>query len=288
MVTNRRIWVEIWLLLALSLGRSGVYSIVELIGRLTAGTPLADQTVALHPVQSPRPYLDLTYQLLSIVFALVPVALAIYFLNTRYSETSTDPRSTRESIGLGLRNRGECGNPLDSATAPISSAQSDPSRALKDIGWGALIFAAIGIPGLAFYLFGRATGLTVAVQAGQQASFWWTIPILLLSALKSGIQEEVIVVAYLFERTKDLGWSRKLLPSGTAALDWRFIAFSALLRGSYHLYQGIGPFIGNVVMGIAFAWWYRSRWGHNRIIPLIIAHTLLDTVAFLGSGYLPV
>jgi uncharacterized protein len=33
------------------------------------------------------------------------------------------------------------------------------------------------------------------------------------------------------------------------------------------------------VMGIVFAWCYR-RWG--RVMPLVIAHTLLDTVAFVG------
>ena len=54
---------------------------------------------------------------------------------------------------------------------------------------------------------------------------------------------------------------------------------SSMLRGSYHLYQGFGPFIGNAVMGVVFALVYtRTR----RVMPLVIAHALLDIVAFVG------
>jgi membrane protease YdiL (CAAX protease family) len=57
------------------------------------------------------------------------------------------------------------------------------------------------------------------------------------------------------------------------------IAASAVLRGSYHLYQGFGGFIGNAVMGVAFAALFvRTR----RVGPLIVAHTILDVVAFVG------
>ena len=54
---------------------------VAIVARMTAGTPLAQQTATLNASRSPRPYLDLTYQLLSIGFALVPVALALYLLS---------------------------------------------------------------------------------------------------------------------------------------------------------------------------------------------------------------
>jgi len=51
------------------------------------------------------------------------------------------------------------------------------------------------------------------------------------------------------------------------------------LRGSYHLYQGFGAFVGNAIMGVVFALVFlRTR----RIAPLIIAHSLLDIVAFVG------
>ena len=53
----------------------------------------------------------------------------------------------------------------------------------------------------------------------------------------------------------------------------------ALLRGAYHLYQGIGPGVGNALMGVVFALVFlRVR----RVMPLVIAHTLLDAVGFVG------
>ena len=53
----------------------------------------------------------------------------------------------------------------------------------------------------------------------------------------------------------------------------------ALLRGAYHLYQGIGPGVGNALMGVVFALVFlRVR----RVMPLVIAHALLDAVGFVG------
>ncbi|MEB0203834.1 CPBP family intramembrane metalloprotease, partial [Cryobacterium sp. 5I3] len=111
-------------------------------------------------------------------------------------------------------------------------------------------------------------GITVAVVASPIDTFWWTIPILLFSALRAALSEELIVVGYLFTRLRELGWS-----------TWTIITASALLRGSYHLYQGIGPFIGNAAMGVVFGWCY-TRWG--RTAPLVVAHTILDVVSFVG------
>jgi hypothetical protein len=251
-VDRRRTLWEIWILLGLSLGRAAVYAVVNIAARLTSGTPLAEQTATLNPSRSPRPYLDLTYQLLEIGFALVPVLLAVYLLAIRRGA----PPVSR-AIGLDAR------------------------RPRQDLAWGVALAAAIGLPGLAFYALGRLLGITVSVQASALADHWWTVPVLVLAAFQNGALEEVIVVAYLFERTRDLGWSP------TARLDWRFLATSALIRGSYHLYQGVGPFLGNAVMGVVFAWWYRSRWGRHRVIPLVVAHTLLDVVAFVGYALIP-
>jgi membrane protease YdiL (CAAX protease family) len=247
--SNRRVAAEVWIVLGLSLGQSAVYAVVNIAARLTADTPLAEQTATLNASQSERPYLDLVYQLLSIGFALVPVALALYLL-------SGPGRSVVRSLGL------------------------DRSRPGRDLGWGVALAAAIGIPGLAFYALGRAVGITVEVQASALDTHWWTVPVLLLSAFQNGLLEEVIAVGYLYERTRDLGWNRV-----------KFIVASSLLRGSYHLYQGIGPFIGNVVMGIVFSWFYTSpRFqpdGRRRVIPLVVAHTLLDVVAFVGYALVP-
>lgn len=234
-VPRRRLRAEVLIVLGLSLGQAAVYAVVNLVGKLTAG-PLREQTATLNPSATPRPLLDLTYQLLGIGFALVPVALALWLLHGR-------------PIGLDVR------------------------RPWRDLTLGAGLAALIGIPGLGFYVLGRQLGVTAEVVASALNPHWWTIPVLLLSALKNGLLEEVVVVGYLMERLRDLGWKPSLI-----------ITASALLRGTYHLYQGIGPFLGNLVMGLVFGWYYHRT---RRVLPLVVAHTLLDVVAFLGYALLP-
>ncbi len=85
------------------------------------------------------------------------------------------------------------------------------------------------------------------------------------------LQEEVIVIGYLYERLGGLGWGR-----------WQVILSTAVLRGSYHLYQGFGAFVGNAVMGVVFGWIY-TKWG--RLLPLVITHCLLDAVVFVGYPF---
>jgi membrane protease YdiL (CAAX protease family) len=126
----------------------------------------------------------------------------------------------------------------------------------------------IGIPSLGLYAAGRALGITTAIIPSALDAYWWTVPVLVLSAVRHAVVEEVIVVGYLLNRFGRFGWSVPMA-----------IAVSSVLRGSYHLYQGFGPFIGNVVMGIVFAWIYTRT---KRVMPLVIAHALLDIVAFVG------
>jgi membrane protease YdiL (CAAX protease family) len=116
-------------------------------------------------------------------------------------------------------------------------------------------------------------GVTVQVQAEALNAAWWTLPVLVLAAGQNALLEEVVAVGYLTERLRELRWS----PAG-------IVAASALLRGSYHLYQGFGPFVGNVVMGVVFAEYYRRR---HRVMPLVVAHALLDVVAFVGYALIP-
>jgi membrane protease YdiL (CAAX protease family) len=148
----------------------------------------------------------------------------------------------------------------------------DASQPRQDIGWGALLAAVIGGSGLALYLIAFHAGLSLTVVPENLPAVWWRIPVLILNAAQDGILEEVLVVGFLLRRLNQLGWT-----------PWRAIVCSALLRGSYHLYQGFGGFIGNAVMGLIFGYLYR-RWG--RVTPLIIAHTLIDSVAFVGYAAL--
>ncbi|MHA6758832.1 CPBP family intramembrane glutamic endopeptidase [Streptacidiphilus sp. PAMC 29251] len=144
----------------------------------------------------------------------------------------------------------------------------DLTRRWNDFGKGFLIAAAIGGSGLALYLGAHAAGVSLTVVPSSLPDVWWRIPVLILSAAQNAVVEEVIVVGYLLRRLDQLGWS---WPAAMAT--------SALLRGSYHLYQGVGGFVGNLVMGLIFCLLYQ-RW--RRVAPLAIAHTLIDTVAFVG------
>lgn len=144
----------------------------------------------------------------------------------------------------------------------------DLTRPGFDLSRGLLVAAGIGGSGLALYLGAHAMGANLTVVPSSLPDVWWRIPVLILSAAQNAVVEEVIVVGYLTRRLQQLGWS------------WRAtVIASALLRGSYHLYQGVGGFVGNVVMGLIFCWLYR-RW--RRVAPLAMAHTLIDSVAFVG------
>ncbi|MCT9935218.1 CPBP family intramembrane metalloprotease [Planotetraspora sp. A-T 1434] len=142
----------------------------------------------------------------------------------------------------------------------------------RDLLRGALLAAVIGGSGLAFYFVAYGSGINLNVVPESLPDIWWRVPILLVEAAQNGVLEEVLVSGYLLHRLAQLGWS-----------PWRSVIVSALLRGSYHLYQGFGGFIGNVVMGLVFGRLYQ-RWG--RAMPLVVAHTLIDAVAFVGYGML--
>ena len=132
--------------------------------------------------------------------------------------------------------------------------------------------ALIGIPGLGLYLVTRAAGLNLTVLPTTLSDTWWRTGTLVLSALGNAWAEEVIVVGYTITRLRQFGWREN-----------RSLLASSVLRGSYHLYQGLGGFLGNAAMGVIFALLF-LRW--KRAAPMIIAHTLIDAVAFVGYAVL--
>jgi membrane protease YdiL (CAAX protease family) len=148
----------------------------------------------------------------------------------------------------------------------------DASQPARDAARGAVLAALIGGTGLGLYLVAYKLGISLDVVPENLPAVWWRIPILILNAAQNGILEEVLVIVYLLRRLDQLGWT-----------PWRAIVFSAVLRGSYHLYQGFGGVLGNATMGLIFGYLYR-RWG--RVAPLVVAHTLIDTVAFVGYAAL--
>lgn len=149
---------------------------------------------------------------------------------------------------------------------------ADLRRIGPDVLRGAALAAGVGGVGLAFYLATHAAGVDLTVVPENLPDVWWRIPVLVLSAVQNAVLEEVVVLGFLLHRLDQLGWGRT-----------RALVTSALVRGSYHLYQGVGGFAGNALMGLLFGKLYQ-RWG--RVGPLVVAHALIDTVAFVGYALL--
>jgi hypothetical protein len=139
----------------------------------------------------------------------------------------------------------------------------------RDLARGALVFVVVGIAGIGVYLAAVELGVNRFVVPTPPLGHWWTIPALVLNAVEAGLVEEVIVLGYLVTRLQQLSW-----PAVMA------VGASALLRGSYHLYQGLGGFLGNVAMGALFGYLF-LRWG-RRTWPFVVAHILLDVGAGVG------
>ncbi len=140
-----------------------------------------------------------------------------------------------------------------------------PSR---DVGFGAGLAAMVGGTGLGLYLLAWHSGVNLTVVPTSLPAVWWRVPVLLASAVENALLEEVVVVGYLLTRLRRFGWN-----------DRTALATSAVLRGSYHLYQGFGGFVANLLMGLLFGRIYQR---HGRIGPLVVAHSLIDSVAFVG------
>lgn len=155
---------------------------------------------------------------------------------------------------------------------PTRQIGLDGRAPLRDLAQGLALAAAIGIPGLGLYLFARALDLNTTIAASDLSGVWWTIPVLILAAGQNALLEEVIMLGYLFTRWREAGWSPVAI-----------VITSALVRGSYHLYQGLGGFVGNVAMGLLLGVVYLKV---RRVAPMFIAHWLIDIVAFVGYAVL--
>jgi membrane protease YdiL (CAAX protease family) len=143
-------------------------------------------------------------------------------------------------------------------------------RPREDVARGLLLFAIVGLGGIAVYLGSVALGVNRFVVPVPPLGHWWTYPVLLANAAEAALLEEIVVVGYLVTRLRQMG-----------VTEFGAIAASALLRATYHLYQGYGGFLGNLAMGLLFGFVFsRTR----RVWPIVIAHLLLDVGA--GVGYI--
>lgn len=245
---QHRLKREVLIVLALSLGQSAVWAVWRLVNNYLKEAPLAQQTTQLNPSRSTVQIMDAIHQVLEIgFFSLVPVALAVFLLNA-------DGGRVRERLGLVWK-------------------RSGPASPWRDLRNGVLLAAAIGIPGIGVYVIGRALGQSLRIDTNGLPDAWWAATVLILSALAAAILEETIVVGYLMTRLGEIGWR---VPAAIAA--------SAVLRGSYHLYQGWPMAVGNMAMGVAFALVFLKT---RRLGPLLVAHTIFDLVTFIGPEIVP-
>ncbi|MCE7004952.1 CPBP family intramembrane metalloprotease [Kibdelosporangium philippinense] len=237
---RRAIVIELIIVFSVTLGMSGLRSLVSLIDSLLRPEPLANQSVALNVPQATLDLLDLLKQLLSAgqLFAWGVLGL---FLLWRTGSRLADVGLDRRFIG---------------------------GDTLRGIGLAALI----GIPGLGLYLVAYAIGASLEVVPTTLTDTWWRPISLTISAAGNAWAEEVLVIGYLITRLRQLGFGEN-----------KSLIVSSVLRGSYHLYQGFGGFVGNVVMGLVFGRIWQKT---NRLWPMVIAHTLLDVVAFVGYSLL--
>lgn len=230
---------ELLLILGITFGTSGLRAIARLVEATVSPEALNEQKATLNQAQSALPWLDPILQLLSsgVLFAWGGLAM---FLLLRHLPTPALVRSWR------LRGR--------------------------DWLHGAGLAALIGLPGLAFYLGAVHLGLSKQVVPTGLDESWWRIPLLIVNSWANGFAEELVVVAWLSTRLRQL------------RISWAWVfAASALLRGSYHLYQGYSAGLGNVIMGVIYLWYFKRT---GRIWPLVIGHGLIDTVAFVGYAVL--
>ena len=276
-----RLGAEVLIVLGLSFGQAAIYALLRLIRRLGEAESLRNQTAAINTSVTDVGWLDVTYQLVGAAFALVPVGLALYLLAVRPAlanaggaawapgndlATPLDPKwppVAGQSAAAGASGRSK-------AVRPGTLLGLDLTQPLRDLGLGAALAAVIGLPGIGLYFLGRQLGVTVQVTTNNLGDHWWTLPVLVIAAFAAGASEEVVVVGYLVRRLEALAWA-----------PWAIFLASATLRGTYHLYQGVGPFFGNLAMGLVFVWVFR-RWG--RVTPLLLAHWIMDIVAYVGPS----
>lgn len=179
---------------------------------------------------------QLARQLAAFTFGLAPVFLVVHLVR----------RSGEGVAGIGLA----------------------ADRPGPDLTKGLALFAVVGLVGFGLYLAAVELGTNRFVIPAPPLGHWWTVPVLLLSALEAALVEEVIVLGYLVTRLRQMAWSPLASVAGSSAL-----------RASYHLYQGWGGFLGNLAMGVLFSVLF-LRW--RRTWPFVVAHFLLDVAAGLG------
>lgn len=264
---RRLLLIEIALLLTVTFGMSGLRSTLRLISALLDPTPLNEQVTSLNASQSAIPWLDLGLQLASAAALTSWGGLALFVLYVHQRPAS-----------IPIARRGRLGSrAVASASKPQTGVVPFRIPAPAELGgrggartWvqGAALAALIGIPGLALYVAAIHLGWSKQVIPAPLEHLWFSVPVLVIWSFANAFAEEIVVVFWLATRMRQLGSSSIVI-----------VIASSLLRGSYHLYQGVSAGFGNIAMGVVFSYFFLRT---GKVWPLVVAHFLIDAVAFVG------
>ena len=183
---RRALVIEVVLVLAVTLGLSGLRSLLALVDDLLAPGSLSDQSVAINAPARKIELLDFFYQLTGVIQLLAWAALGGYLL---------------WRSGISLRSVG-----LDRRVSG------------RDLGLGGVLAALLGIPGLGLYLLAHAAGLSLTVLPSALGDTWWRVPVLVAAAVANAAAEEILVVGYLLTRLRQLGSGAGIAVLASAAL----------------------------------------------------------------------
>jgi len=128
---------------------------------------------------------------------------------------------------------------------------------------GVVLFGVALVIDLPFLMVADATIGGKAFVLEFENSIFLSLPVALLLSVVNGAFEEFFLARYLVDALAHYG----------AAIA---LGCSALIRVTYHLYQGPLGVVSVLLFGVvvtSFYWWYRQVW------PVMVAHMLADFVA---------
>jgi len=146
---RRMVGVELLIVFTVTLGLSGVRSLISLLDSLLKPVPLSQQHAVLNVPQAKASFLDL--------------------LGSSPTWLSFWPGVVSGSISCGGLGSG-------------SVRWAGPVASLADVAAGVGLAALIGIPGLGLYFLARALDLNLTVLPSTLNDTWWRIPVLVLAA----------------------------------------------------------------------------------------------------------
>lgn len=207
-LSQRALAAETVVVVLLAVGMSGLRAFWSLVRSLTAEQSLSSQSAVLNSSRAPgRPWIDLGYQLLSILALLLPAALAVLLVL----------RDGGRLADIGLVGR----------------------RIGRQVLTGLGIAAVIGGIGLAAYLISYAAGTSLTVVPTNLPDVWWRIPVLVLSACANAILEEVVLCGYLLRRLDQLGVSSRTAVLVSASIRGAYHLYQGLAGALGNFLMGL-------------------------------------------------